>query len=150
MDMPLYKWRNRYERIISLLLPEMRIFCFLSASQKRCLPRMLPRHDAVGYPNQDFTDLDHEERDRLISVKMIESAPSLVKRITAPEKLHRQRKLVGALVERNMELESEINTLNATIDWMHETIWKQLRVKQALTEELRDLKTSSEPERLNS
>ena len=49
-----------------------------------------------------------------------------------------------------MELESEINTLNATIDWMHETIWKQLRVKQALTEELRDLKTSSEPERLNS
>ena len=104
----------------------------------------------LDIPYQDFTDLDHEERDRLISVKMIESAPSLVKRITATEKLHRQRKLVGALVERNMELESEINTLNATIDWMHETIWKQLRVKQALTEELRDLKTSSEPERLNS
>lgn len=104
----------------------------------------------LDIPYQDFTALDYEERDRLISVKMVESAPSLACRITAPEKLHRQRKLVGALTQYILELEAEINTLNKTIDWMHETIWKQLKVKQALTEELKDLKAADEPEHLNS
>ena len=99
---------------------------------------------------QDFTALDYEERDRLISAKMVESAPSLVCRITAPEKLHCQRKLVGTLIQHILELEDEVNSLNKTIDWMHDTIWKQLKIRQALTAELQDLKAASQTEHLDS
>ncbi len=95
--------------------------------------------------HHDFTSLDHEARDRLISVKMIESSPTLCSRITAPEKLYQQRKLVGALVQQITEMEEEIRKLNETIDWMHTTIWDQLRKKQALKEELHILRESINP-----
>lgn len=96
--------------------------------------------------HRDFTNLDYEARDELISIKMIESAPTLAKRITAPEKLYHQRKLVGALTQHIIELEKEIQTLNETVEWMHTTIWAELRKKQALKEEIRRLKALITPD----
>ena len=79
-------------------------------------------------------------RDRLIATKMVEATPSLIGRITAPEKLYRQRKLVGTLTQHIQELEKEIDKLNETIAWMHSTIWDELRKKQGLKEEIRQLR----------
>ena len=90
--------------------------------------------------HRDFTSLDYEDRDRLIATKMVETTPSLIGRITAPEKLYRQRKLVGTLTQHIQELEKEIDKLNETIAWMHSTIWDELRKKQGLKEEIRQLR----------
>jgi hypothetical protein len=89
---------------------------------------------------RDFTNLSYEARDRLITLKMIEAAPTLAKRITAPEKLYQQRKLVGALTQQVIEMDAEIKKLNETLGWMHATIWDELRKKQTLKEEIQRLK----------
>lgn len=90
--------------------------------------------------HRDFTNLSYEARDRLITLKMIEEAPTLTGRITAPEKLYRQRKLVGALKQQIMELEEENSRLNETVVWMHAAIWDGMRKREALKEEIRRLK----------
>lgn len=90
---------------------------------------------------RDFTNLSYEARDRLITLKMIETAPTLAKRITAPEKLYQQRKLVGALTQQVMEMDAEIKKLNETLAWMHATIWDELKKKQALKEEIQRLRS---------
>ncbi len=89
---------------------------------------------------RDFTNLSYEARDRLITLKMIEAAPTLAKRITAPEKLYQQRKLVGALTQQVIEMDAEIKKLNETLGWMHATIWDELRKKQTLKEVIQRLK----------
>ncbi|MCI8517124.1 MAG: hypothetical protein HFG75_09705 [Hungatella sp.] len=90
--------------------------------------------------HRDFTSLGYEDRDRLIALKMVAAAPTLASRITAPEKLYCQRKLVGTLTQHVLELEKEIAKLNETVEWMHSTIWDELRKKQELKEEVRHLK----------
>ena len=100
--------------------------------------------------HQNFVNLNYEERDRLLAAKMIESAPSLACRITAPEKLYRQRKLVGALTHRILELEKEVDELNDTIEWMHTTIWNAVRQRQELKEEIQYLKDSANPDQPTS
>lgn len=95
--------------------------------------------------HRDFTSLSYEARDRLITLKMIEAVPSLTNRITAPEKLYRQRKLVGTLTQQIIELEAENSKLNETLEWMHATIWDELKKKQALKEEIRRLKALIPP-----
>lgn len=95
--------------------------------------------------HRDFTSLSYEARDRLITLKMIEAVPSLTNRITAPEKLYEQRKLVGALTQQILELEAENSKLNETLEWMHATIWDELKKKQALKEEIRRLKALIPP-----
>ena len=97
--------------------------------------------------HRDFTSLDYEDRDRLIATKMVEATSSLVGRITAPEKLYRQRKLVGTLTQHIQELEKEIDKLNETIEWMHTTIWDELRKKQSLKEEIRQLRQQLDTDR---
>lgn len=89
---------------------------------------------------QSFADLDYETRDKLIATKMIESSPTLSHRITAPEKLYCQRKLVGALTQQLADQEKEIEKLNNTIEWMHSTIWAELQTRQELKQEIRQLK----------
>lgn len=93
----------------------------------------------------EFTNLDYEARDRLIVVKMIEASPTLVQRITAPEKLYHQRKLVGTMAQQIVDLEEEVKTLNETIEWMHATIWDELHKKKSLKEEIRRLKELTAP-----
>ena len=72
---------------------------------------------------------------------MIEAAPTLAKRITAPEKLYQQRKLVGALTQQIMDMDAENKKLNETLGRMHATIWDELKKKQALKEEIQKLKS---------
>lgn len=91
--------------------------------------------------HRDFTNLSYEARDRLITLKMIEAAPTLAKRITAPEKLYQQRKLVGALTQQIMDMDAENKKLNETLGRMHATIWDELKKKQALKEEIQKLKS---------
>lgn len=97
----------------------------------------------LSISHHDFTNLDYEARDRLITLKMIEDSPTLICRITAPEKLYQQRKLVGALTQYIRELEKENKDLNDTIEWMHATIWDGLRKRQKLKEEVNFLKESA-------
>ena len=94
----------------------------------------------LSISHQEFTNLDYEARDRFIVTKMIAASPTLANRITAPEKLYHQRKLVGTLTQQIKEQEKEIKSLNETIEWMHAMIWDELRKKQALKEEVRRLK----------
>ena len=99
----------------------------------------------LSISNQEFTNLDYEARDRFIVTKMIAASPTLANRITAPEKLYHQRKLVGTLTQQIKEQEKEIKSLNETIEWMHAMIWDELRKKQALKEEVRRLKELAAP-----
>lgn len=87
-----------------------------------------------------FVELDYKERDQLIIAKIIKSSPTLVHRISSPEKLYCQRKLVGILTQQLADQEKEIEKLNTTIEWMHSTIWTELQTKQKLKEEIRQLK----------
>ena len=91
---------------------------------------------------QDFMDLDYEERDRLISRKIIESAPTLTERLCAPAKLYNQRELVARLTLECRQLEAENERLNQTIDWMHKTIWEQLRRTKELEQQLQQQKNT--------
>lgn len=90
--------------------------------------------------HHDFTTLNHEARDCLITLKMVQSAPAVTNHITAPEALYQQRKLVGALIQQILELQEEVDTQDKTLTWMHATIWEELKKKQALKEEIRQLK----------
>ena len=99
----------------------------------------------LSISHQEFTNLDYEARDRFIVTKMIAASPTLANRITAPEKLYHQRKLVGTLTQKIKEQEKEIKSLNETIEWMHAMIWDELRKKQALKEEVRRLKELAAP-----
>ncbi len=85
----------------------------------------------IDMPYQRFMDMDCEERDRYISCRIIETSPSLAQRICAPDKLYDQRRLIGQLTEEYTKLETENQSLNQTVDWMHKTIWEQLhRMKE--------------------
>lgn len=65
---------------------------------------------------QDFMDLGHEERDRLISREIIKNSPTYVQRITRPDKLYNQRELVGLLTSKVEELEADNKKLNETVE----------------------------------
>ena len=86
---------------------------------------------------QDFMDLDYDARDRLITHKIVESAPTLVERICAPDKVYNHR-----LAAECSRLEQENQELNHTIDWMHKTIWDQLKRTRELERELAELRKS--------
>ena len=88
----------------------------------------------------EFMNLDHEERDSLISQKIIEASSSYVHRICVPDKLHNQREIIGLLSEEVTTLHSENTRLNQTIDWMHQTIWDQLHKTRNLERELQKLR----------
>lgn len=95
--------------------------------------------------HRDFTNLGYEARDRLISLKLIEASPTLARRITAPEKLYQQRKLIAPMTQRIRELEEEVAKLHETVEWMHETIWEGVRQRHALKKEIRRLKELTAP-----
>lgn len=95
--------------------------------------------------HRDFTNLSYEARDRLLTLKMIEDAPTLAGRITAPEKLYQQRKLVGALKQEIAELEAENRKLTETLAWMHATIWEGVEQRQALKAEIKRLRELLSP-----
>jgi len=89
---------------------------------------------------QDFMDLNYEERDRLICGKLMDSAASIVHRLCIPSKFYNHREVIGHLTQELSRLEQENKELNETIDWMHQTIWEQLRKTKGLEQELRELK----------
>lgn len=91
---------------------------------------------------QEFMDLDYEARDKLITHQIIASAPSLVERICAPDKVYNYRELIGRLTSECHRLEQENQELCHTIDWMHKTIWDQLHHSRELERELEKLKNS--------
>lgn len=87
---------------------------------------------------QDFMDLGHEERDRLISKEIIRNSPTFVQRITSPDRIFNQRELIGQLTNHIEELEADNRKLNETVEWMHATIWDQLSKMKAMEKELHD------------
>ena len=89
---------------------------------------------------QDFMDLDYEERDRLIYQEIIRSSSTLVQRICAPSKLYNQRELTARLTKEVLRLEAENKKLEETVEWMHQTIWEQLRKTKELERELEQLR----------
>ena len=89
---------------------------------------------------QDFMDLDYEERDRLICQEIIRSSSTLVQRICAPSKLYNQRELTARLTKEVLRLEAENKKLEETVEWMHQTIWEQLRKTKELERELEQLR----------
>ena len=97
----------------------------------------------------EFMDLDYEERDSLISQKIIEASSSYVHKICAPSKFHNKREIIGQLVAEVTKLEAENTKLNQTIDWMHQTIWDQLRKTKSLERELQELKEHQQNSKQN-
>ena len=89
---------------------------------------------------QDFMDLDYEERDRLSCQEIIRSSSTLVQRICAPSKLYNQRELTARLTKEVLRLEAENKKLEETVEWMHQTIWDQLRKTKELERELEQLR----------
>lgn len=104
----------------------------------RCHVKLTP----LDIRYQDFMNLDYEERDRLISLKIIEMTPTLVQRICEPAKLYDQRELVGRLTQEISRLTEENQKLNQTVDWMHKTIWEQLRQTRELESRLKKMENA--------
>lgn len=93
---------------------------------------------------QDFMALSYEKRDQLICDKIIASSASIVHRICIPSKFHNHRELIGHLTQELSRLEQENKELNETINWMHQTIWEQLRKTKGLEQELKELRKITE------
>lgn len=87
----------------------------------------------------EFMDLDHEERDSLISQLIIDNASTYVHRLCSPDKLFNQREIIGRLSEEVTNLQAENQKLNETIEWMHQTIWNQLGKTRQLEREIKKL-----------
>ena len=115
-------------------------YAYYQLSKNAVCPNCHNPMTQLSITHYNFTALNYEERDQLIAAKMIEASPTLIHHITAPEKLYCQRKLVGILTQQLTDQEKEIEKLNDTIEWMHSTIWTELQTKQALKEEIRQLK----------
>lgn len=114
-------------------LPKNAVCCGCHVSMKR-----------INMPYQNFMDMNREERDRYISCRIIEASPSLAERISAPDKLYNQRRLIGQLTEEYTKLETENQSLNQTVDWMHKTIWEQLHRMKELEYKLREMEKRRE------
>lgn len=80
---------------------------------------------------QDFMHLSHEERDNLLIQEILTHSHSISNRILAADRAHNKRQIIATLNTRIQELEDENRQLNATIEWMHETIWELLRRNRA-------------------
>ncbi len=87
---------------------------------------------------QKFMSMDHEERDRFISCRIVDAFPTLSRQICSAEKLYNERQLIAHLTEECSKLETENQTLAQTVNWMHQTIWDQLRCMKDLERQLKN------------
>lgn len=85
---------------------------------------------------QDFMKLDLEERDSLLTHRILSQNASVTNRITAADRAHNNRKLIASLNAQILNLESENRELSATVEWMHQTIWDLLARNKALQRQL--------------
>ena len=90
---------------------------------------------------QDFMNLDYEQRDKLISNRMVSSSTPYIQKICKPASLHNQREIVGCLTQEVTRLEEENQKLNQTVSWMHQTIWSQLKRTRKLEKEIQKLQS---------
>lgn len=84
----------------------------------------------------EFTNLNRETRDRLISNEILKNSSSISCRILAADRSCNSRQLIARLKEQLGELENENKRLNDTIDWMHQTIWDLLTRNKALERQI--------------
>ncbi len=89
-----------------------------------------------------FTDMDLIERDRLITRKIIEAAPSLAGTISETEEADNHRRLIARLTSEYENLTEENRKLNQTVEWMHDTIWDLLRQRNELKRMLEDMQAA--------
>lgn len=76
---------------------------------------------------QEFIHLDYDERDELLSSEIIKKANCLTTRLSLPAKRANNRETVAALKNQILELETENQKLNETVEWMHQLIWDLLK-----------------------
>lgn len=76
---------------------------------------------------QAFMKLDYDERDTLLSQKIIEASPSLIERLVKSSQEFNSRAVIAGLTTRVTELENENKKLEETVSWMHQTIWEFIR-----------------------
>lgn len=86
---------------------------------------------------QDFMNLDCEERDELLSQKIIHTHSSLIQRLNIPHLKANNREQIATLFFRLQELEKENQHLNETVNWMHDMIWDLVRRNKALEAQLK-------------
>ena len=86
--------------------------------------------------------MDLIERDRLITRKIIEAAPSLAGTISETEEADNHRRLIARLTSEYENLTEENRKLNQTVEWMHDTIWDLLRQRNELKRMLEDMQAA--------
>lgn len=84
---------------------------------------------------QQFTDLDANERDELISILLLKNS-SYVQSLITKGRQFSSRNAIGHLATEINRLEADNQQLNSTVEWMHNTIWDLLRQTKALQKEL--------------
>lgn len=102
-------------------------YAYYQLPKNAVCPRCDEKMKLLNLPYQNFMDLNCEERDELLSREILQNCPSIVTRITAPHKAANQRETIAILSAKINELEEENKKLNATVSWMHQTIWEMIR-----------------------
>lgn len=94
----------------------------------KCSINLAPLY--VSY--QDFMNLDCKERDDLLATHIISSSSPYIQRLIAPHKTNNNREIIALLSQRIEVLEEENKALNATISWMHTTIWDLVHILKGI------------------
>lgn len=85
---------------------------------------------------QEFMNLDCDERDQLFSRLILESCPSYVQKLMAPHQAANHRETIARMSQKIIELETDNQKLNETVEWMHATIWELLKENKQLKKDL--------------
>ena len=78
----------------------------------------------------EFMQLSCEGRDEYLTQEILNSNPSLLKRLNIPHEKYNSRELIAEMNNVIMNLDTENKILSDTVNWMHDTIWELLREKR--------------------
>lgn len=80
----------------------------------------------LDIPFKDFSNLSCEERDQLLSDRIINSN-SYVSRLMASHRKANYRELIAHLSQKIEDLSKENEKLQETVEWMHQLIWDMIK-----------------------
>lgn len=107
-------------------------YAYYQLSRNAVCPKCHIQMAILAMRFQDFMNLSLEERDELLSRKILFTGPSIVQRLMEAHKNANNRETIAALTQKIQELETENKHLNETVSWMHKTIWELIQRNKML------------------
>lgn len=81
----------------------------------------------------EFMKMSGHERDDYLAKEIVKTNPSLVERLSQLHQSCNSREVIAEMNELIMKQNTEIETLNNTVKWMHDTIWELMREQKKIS-----------------